>query len=299
MLLNRKRITARELAEKFEVSIRTVYRDIDAINLAGIPITSHQGSDGGFGIIDTYKIDRQLLTLNDMLAMLSALKGINTTLEDRELDSAIEKITSLVPKDKTEQLNLHLEQLVIDILPWGYTKKQREKLKEIHHSIISNRLLNFHYRNYKGEKNVRTVEPMTLLFKGYAWYLFAYCCLRQDYRIFRLSRMYFLDTLEKQFVRREKSVHEVMKPDIDTNYWTHLVLKFSPKARVRVEDYFDEEQIEIQQNGDLIVKVSFPEDEWVYSIILSYGEFVEVLQPQHIRKIIQEKAKKIINYYQT
>ncbi len=301
ILLNKDRISARDLAEKFEVSIRTIYRDIEAINLAGIPIISYQGNNGGFGIMENYKIDRQVLTLNDMLAILSALKGINITLEDRKLDTAIEKISSLVPKDKKEDLDRHLEQFIIDILPWGYGKRQKDQIKVIHDSIISNRLLLFVYRNSKGEKIERTVEPMTLIFKGYCWFLFSYCRIRRDFRIFRLSRMRNIRLLDKGFSRRKASFQdyyrEYINPDEKKVNIAHLVLKFSPKVRFRVEDYFDEEQIRIQDSGDLIVRVSFPEDKWVYSMILSYGENVEVLEPAYIRKIILKKVKKIERIY--
>ena len=297
MLLNRKRITARELAQKFEVSVRTVYRDIDAINLAGIPVVSFPGNDGGFGIMENYKLDRQLLTLSDMVVILSALKGMNTTFKDKELDSAIEKISNLVPEDRADELRLHLEQVVIDILPWGHTEKQKSKLQNVQKSISGNCLINFNYRNMKGEYTKRTVEPMSLIFKGYAWYLFGYCKLKNDYRIFRLSRMKNLEVTNKKFSRRDKSYKDILKGNEKNVKTVDLVLKFSPEVRVRIEDQFDEDQYTFTDEGDIIVKISFPEDEWVYSYILGYGEHVEVLEPAHIRKKIAKKAKKIHEIY--
>ena len=297
MLLNRNRISARELSEKFEVSIRTIYRDIDAINLAGIPIISYSGNNGGFGIIENYKIDHQLLTFNDMCTILSTLKGVNTTFEDRELDAAIEKIKSLVPRDKTDNLDLYLQQIVIDILPWGYTKAQKERIKTIQKSIINNNLLKFNYKNTKGEDSIREIEPITLVFKGYAWYLFSYCCLKNDYRVFRLSRMKNIIILKETFIRKNISYQDYMKYDITDDRIVPIILKFSPDVRVRVEDYFEEEEIEYKKDGEMIVKISYPEDQWVYSFILSFGENVEVIKPEHIRNIIQEKAKKIIKNY--
>ncbi|NLD37627.1 MAG: HTH domain-containing protein [Desulfatiglans sp.] len=123
MLLNRDRIIARELAEKFEVSVRTVYRDIDAINMAGIPVISYSGNEGGFGIMEHFRLDRQLLTLNDMLTILTALKGIDTGLIHKEVESAIEKITNLVPKEKADQAEQFFNQMVIDVVPYGSGKK--------------------------------------------------------------------------------------------------------------------------------------------------------------------------------
>lgn len=297
MLLNRDRISARELADKFEVSIRTVYRDIEAINMAGIPIISYTGSSGGFGIMENYKIDRQLLTLSDMLAILTALKGINTSLEDKELDSAIEKISSLVPKEKSEEMKLHFEKMVIDILPWGYTDKQKDKVKIIQNAISDNFLINITYTSLKEERLKRTIEPMTLIMKGYSWYLFAFCRERNDYRFFRVSRIKSLNILEQKFKRREASYTSYNIDDNPATKIANLVLKFSSKIRVKVEDYFNEEQLEFLKNGDIIVRISWPEDEWVYSFILSYGEYIEVLEPPHIKKILREKAKKILQKY--
>ncbi len=107
MLLNRKRVTAKELADKFEVSVRTIYRDIDAIDMAGVPIISYSGNNGGFGIMENYKLDHQLLTPNNLCSLLTALQGINYTFEDIELESSIEKLRTLIPKDETHHLDLN------------------------------------------------------------------------------------------------------------------------------------------------------------------------------------------------
>ena len=297
MLLNRDRISARELADKFEVSIRTVYRDIEAINMAGIPIISYPGNNGGFGIMENYKLDSQLLTLKDMVSILSALKGVNLALEDQELDTAIDKISALVPKDKSDDLKLYLEQVVIDIMPWGYGKKQKDKLKVIHRSLVDNKLISFTYRNTRGEKADRTVEPMTLLHKGYGWYLFAFCHLKQDYRLFRLSRITDITESETSFTRKDVSYKNYVQGDETDIPEIPVTLKFSPRIRYRVEDYFDADDITYLNDGHLIVKVLFPEDTWVYSTILSYGEDIEVIDPPHIRDIIAKKAEKIVSIY--
>ena len=297
ILLNRNRISARELANRFEVSVRTIYRDVDAISMAGIPITSYAGKQGGFGIIDNFKLDRQLLTMKDMLAMLSALKGINATLENEELESAIDKITCLIPDDKTNLLEDHLQHISIDILPWGTQKKQQKFLKQIHISVRENNIIEFKYENSKGEIRERKVEPMTLIFKGYAWYLFSFCLYRNDYRLFRLSRMKDVNISEEKFARRDKTHKEYLKESDKSEELTNIVLKCSSKIKQKIVEFFGEENVEIQENDDLIVNFSAPENEWIYSIILSFGEYVEVLEPECIKDIIKEKAEKIISLY--
>jgi predicted DNA-binding transcriptional regulator YafY len=297
MLLNRDRIRARELSKKFEVSVRTVYRDIDAINLAGIPVISYPGNDGGFGIMENYRIDRQVLTLRDMFTILSALKGVNTGLRNIELESAIEKITSLVPDDKSHEMELHFERFVIDLMPWGFRDRYTRIFREIQNSISGSTLLKIKYSNTRGQNVMRVIEPMTLVLHGYIWYLFAYCRLRGDFRVFRLSRIKIVTIMRQSFIRRDASYKDYFRQDKDPGAMVHLVLRFSSKIRARVEDFFDEAQIKKLKNGDMIVRVSYPEDEWVYSNILSYGEYVEVLAPAHIRAIIHEKAKKITSKY--
>ncbi len=297
MLLNKDRISARELSDKYEVSVRTIYRDIEAINMAGIPIIAYSGNNGGFGIMNNFKLDRQLLTFQDMLSMLSALKGINSTLEDKELDTAIEKITNLVPQDKTTQLQQYLQHITVDIQPWGYREKQKRHVKVIHEAIVKSLLIEFTYNNYKGEIARRTVEPMTLLFKGYAWYIFAFCKLKNDFRLFRLSRIKELVVTDKNFKRKNVTYDEHSSSSFESTPLINLVLKFSPEVRMKVEEYFDEEVIEYLENGEMIVRVNFPEDEWMYSFILGFAECIEVIEPEHLKKTITEKAQKILSLY--
>lgn len=297
LLLNKNRVNARELADKFEVSIRTVYRDIDAISMAGIPITSYSGKQGGFGIIDSFKLDRQLLTMKDLLAILSALKGINVTLEDKELDSAIEKITCLIPDDKTNLLEDHMQHISIDILPWGYKKSQQKYLKCIHNSITENKIIEFQYENGKGEIRQRKIEPMTLIFKGYAWYLFGYCLFRNDYRLFRLSRMNEVIISDEKFERKEKTYKEFFRESYQSANLVDVTLKFSNKVKQKVIEYFGEDKINTQNDGSLIVKFTYPEDDYLFSIILGFEEHVELLEPAYMRTKLKEKAEKIFALY--
>ncbi len=297
MLLNRERISARELADKFEVTVRTIYRDVDALNMAGIPIISYPGNNGGFGIMENYKLDHQLLTLSDMTAILSALRGMNVTLEDRELDNAIEKITSLVPHDRKDEVKRSLEQVVIDILPWGYGDKQKHKLQHIHSALADSKMLHFSYRSAKGELLQRAVEPMTLILKGYSWYLFAYCSLRNDFRLFRISRMKNVEILQETFTRRDTSYRDILTNDEKQPDMIDMVLRFDPAVQVHVEDYYGEEDITIDDDGYLLVRVSFPDDRWIIAHILSFADAVEVIEPARIRDIVKETAEKITRLY--
>lgn len=298
MLLHKRKVTARELADKFEVSVRTIYRDVEAINMAGIPIVSYQGGNGGIGIMDNYKIDRRLLTLEDITSILTALKGINATFETGKVDTAIDKISSLVPLDKTQQVEQNLEQIVIDFIPWGFNSRHKETLKQVQSALSTNNLIRFVYENTRYEVLERTVEPMTLVFKGYTWYLFGYCCAREDYRLFRISRIKELRIQDEKFTRKDMSYSEFTIKDEDRSKWIPLTLKFSPVIKSRVEEYFGDYIKEVNDEGEITVQVSFPNDDWIYSTILGFGEYVEVIEPHHIKKAVLDKAKKICANYE-
>lgn len=299
MLLNRKRTSAKELSEKFEISVRTVYRDIEAINQAGIPVISYPGNNGGFGIVDNYKLSHQVLTINNLCSMLSALKGINSTLEDIELESSIEKLRNIIPQDKAQDLDLHMEQIIIAMQPWAFNAKQKQQVKVIQQAISKLQLISITYRNYSSQASSRQIEPMSLIFKGYTWYLFAYCHLKADFRVFRLSRIIKLKVEEGTFIRKEKSYHDMEAANEKQSTSTNITLKFSAQVRSRVEDVFNEQDIKLLSNGYTIVTAQFVDQDWVFTLILSFGEFVEVLGPEPVRQTIATRIGLMNKHYQS
>lgn len=297
LLLGRDRVTARELSERFEVSIRTVYRDLEALQQAGIPVVCLPGKGGGYSLMDNYKVDRRLLSFDDMVAILTALKGANAAVQSPLMESTIDKIRSLIPRDKSSEASLHLEQLVIDYLPWGNGKRQQERLRLVHHAINANRLVKLIYRNLRGEVGARIVEPMTLLFKGYSWYLSGYCRTREDYRLFRLSRIVSVEELQETFIRRPE-IHPYFPESRGPAFPpVHLVLRFASEVRLRVEEYFDEDAIALCEDGCCLVTVDWPEDEWIYDTLLSFGEHVTVLEPPHVRQSIRRRLLEALDLY--
>jgi len=296
VLLNQKKITAKELAEKFEVSVRTIYRDIDTIDMAGIPIISYPGVNGGFGIMENYKLNNQLLTINNLCSILTTLNGINHSLEDKDIDASIEKFRSLIPNDQKNYLELQMDQLVIDMPSWAKSKKEKERIKIIREAINLSKLITISYHNYNNEFSRRTIEPISIIFKGYTWHLFAYCLNKDDYRLFRITRIKDLVLNEDTFERRKMTYREYdeSKVQVKTN---HVTLKFSPHVRSRVEDIFNDDDLQILNTNEIVVTSEFPESEWFYSLILSFGEHVEVLGPQLIRETIANRIKQQYEKY--
>jgi predicted DNA-binding transcriptional regulator YafY len=296
LLINRKRITAAELADYFEVSVRTIHRDIDAINQAGIPIISFQGVNGGFGIMENYKIDRQVLTADDINAMIIALKGAATSFDDQKFASTIAKLKILAPEPEVKTLKP--DQLILDFSPWGVNRIQQAKVDLLKKAISEELLIEFKYTNYQGEVNNRQVEPMVLVLKGFTWYFYGYCRSKEDYRLFRLSRIRDVRILTEKFKRREKNLEKITwEQQWQPKHFVKLTLRFAPQLRAVTQDYFDAENVREEADGYLVVETELPDEEWSYQYILNYGDGVEVLEPQYIREIIREKARRIAELY--
>lgn len=295
LLMNRKRITALELAEYFEVSARTIYRDIEAIGQAGIPIVTYQGAGGGYEIMDNYKIDRQMFTADDFNSIMIALKGVATTYDDQKFASAISKLKLLTPE--TVNNSLTPDQLILDFSPWG-GKTYQDKLELLKKAISECWVVEFKYTNYLGEISNRTVEPLTLILKGLTWYFHGFCRTRNDYRNFRLSRIRDLKIGGVKFQPRERTAeHYKIEDEWKPEHTVKLVLRFAPRLRSVIEDYYDADNVRTDAEGFLIVEAFFPDDEWSYNQILHFGEGVEVLEPESFRAVIREKARRILEKY--
>ena len=202
LLLNRRQVTASELAARFEVSVRTIYRDVEAINLAGVPVISTRGQGGGFTVMDDFRIDRQVLSLDDMAAISSALRGVHGALEDPKSRRALEKITALVPEALSGELTTRSQMLVISPSPYGQSDRIRETIQTLHQAVVGSRPVTFVYHDAKGQESLRRVEPHTLLLYGSTWYLYGWCLLRQDWRLFRLARIREVRESGTSFTRR-------------------------------------------------------------------------------------------------
>jgi predicted DNA-binding transcriptional regulator YafY len=287
LMLHRKKVTAVELSERFEVSVRTIYRDIDTIGAAGIPILSHQGQGGGFSVMDNYRLEKQLLTPEEIMTMVSVLKGVGEALGDRRVLHSSRKMESLVPSDATCRFE---EELRIELSPWGYRGEQDALLETLRKTTLQRKLIRFSYRNSAGETIERIAEPMTLLFKGSAWYLFAYCRTRSDCRLFRLSRMRDVFVTGEAFERRPNGYEAYgAQSERSEGETAELLLRFFPRVQYLVEDWFSKDQIAAQSDGTLLVHAPIPTGEWLFGWLLSFGEHVEVLEPQSIREAMKER----------
>lgn len=287
-LLENGKATAPELAQKFEVSIRTIYRDIDAISSAGIPIYAAQGKGGGISILSDYTLEKSFLSEQEREQILMALQGIMAT-TGKTSDELLTKLSGLFQMKFTKWIE-------VDFSDWIQGKPQQNTFDLIKNAIFQKKVISFCYFNSKGNNSKRNARPICLVFKSKDWYLYAFCLLRNDYRFFKLTRIRQVEVLSDTFtqdftpIRIEKQIH--IEKTITVK------LKFDRRIAFRVYDEFTDNITEDTQ-GNLYVQVNLPDNEILYSYLLSFAEYVEVLEPQCIRKQIKKRLQKMQEKYIT
>lgn len=303
LLLNRRMVQAKELAERFEVSVRTIYRDIEAINGAGIPIVTYQGTNGGIGLADGYRLDRNVLTNDELAAIVTALRSISTSYGNEQHLQLMEKMNSVVLPQYAEEFQHKASRVLIDYSPWDGNERLRPKLQLLKDAVDSCRIAEFIYSNAEGLVSHRIVEPHMLIMKGRQWYLKAYCLVKEQFRLFKLKRMKELEIVpERTFIRRVFPVQEDttgQESSRDPLNTTEFVLRFRADSRHLAEEWFGIEELLPLDDGSCQVRKAYPEDEWLYRFILGLGHYAEVLEPLHLREIIASRAEQAAQIYRT
>ena len=288
ILLSRKSVPARELADRFGVSTRTIYRDIDTLGLAGIPVYTEKGRGGGISLLPSFVLNKSILSEQDQHEILSALHGLSNIKTD-DTGQVLHKLSTVFNKTATNWLE-------VDFSGWSH---EHDFFNDFKTAILGRRIAEFDYYNSYGEKTFRRVEPIQLWFKSTAWYLKAFCLTKQSMRLYKLSRIKNLTITTEVFSERDS----LAGSDSDTqdnpqqNSDIILKLRIGPEMTYRIFDEFYETMVEKQPDGSFIVTVTLTEDNWLYGFILSFGEYIEVLEPKHVRKAIKDKAQKISALY--
>jgi predicted DNA-binding transcriptional regulator YafY len=300
LLLNRKRVQAQELADRLEVSLRTIYRDLESLSLAGIPIISYTGIEGGYEIMDSFRLDRQMLSLDELIALFTALRGLKSTqaMNDSNMDRLLDKVGALISQAEQGRM-ADSDHIQIDFTPWRNSEAERNKYESLRQAVQDKRLIRFSYTDINGEDTERCIEPIGLALKGYAWYLHGYCLNREDYRTFKLSRIRELRILADSFHRRDMTLtklNEQWRP-IRIQQTIDLVLRFSNSVKASVTDHFDENEIERLQDGTLLVRTTLPEEKWLIAFLLQYKTDLLVLEPAYIAAQVKETALEIAAMY--
>ena len=295
-LLSKRTVKATYLASKYEVSVRSIYRYIESLEMAGVPLYTVRGQNGGISIVDTYRFSTSFMTKEEFETVINTLTAIEESVPNKILAQAINKLRSTMKYDSTT-LNLSSGNLIIDAGPWGDTVGYKAKLNTIQKSIENKNKLLINYHDRNGEITERTIEPHLILFKQGLWYVYAYCNLRNDFRFFQTGRIQYALTLKDKFERKE-----ITTTDLPLNFWENSIKAINVDMEIDKSVVSDVEEwlgIEnVSKVGDkFYASASLPVDEGLISKIISYGSGIKVVAPKKIQERIKEKAKAIANLY--
>ena len=281
-LMENGKSTAPELAEKLEVSIRTIYRDIDIISSVGVPIYVTTGRNGGIQIDDSFVLDRLILSDKEKEDIITALKSVSIV-DDRNSDT-LSKLSAIFNTKNEDWLE-------VDFSRWGNKAQDNTMFQKLKEAIISRKMLCIVYANTRGEVIERVICPLKMVYKAKNWYIKSFCMNKSDFRIFKLTRIIQARNMEKNFDPMEFPQE---KKEMKVNY-ENVILRFPQRMAYRIYDEFEVDEIHQDDNGDFIICAPMPIDEWLIGYLLSFGSKVCIIEPKYLKKIVYNEAKKYAN----
>lgn len=289
ILLEKQRVTAPELARQLEVSVRTIYRDIETLSIAGVPIYAAAGKGGGISLLPGFTFDKSLLTDKEQDQILFALQSVQAA--DPAVDSLLFKLGKVFQKTNTDWIK-------VDFSRWGCGETDTTKFEQLKKSILEKHIIHISYCGTNGRLTDRNIKPVRLVFKDKNWYLQGFCLKANDFRIFKISRIIELSLLRERFDDTFTEIPD-LEGETSSDDLISLVLKFAPEITYRVYDEFDISHIQKQADGSIVVMVDLPYDGWIFSCLLSFGTMVEVLEPAYFKEELARYMKKIYEHYIT
>lgn len=290
ILLDKKIVTAKELSEHFEVSVRTIYRDIDVLSASGIPIYTSKGKGGGISLVDNFVLNKSVLSDREQKEILMSLQSLNA-MKFLDIEPVLKKMTAVFSNEAIDWID-------VDFSEWVSNDSEKEKFNTIKTAIFDSKVISFDYFNSNGQKSLRNIEPVKIVFKGQGWYVYGFCRFKSEFRIFKITRIKNLNILEETFVKRDALTSCLS--NVNKSYKEKMIklnLKIDERMAYRVYDEFEEENILKNSDGSFNITVIMPDGDWIFGYIMSYGEFAEVIDPQHIRKTVKQKFEEGLKKY--
>lgn len=290
LLLERGTMSAPELSRELEVSVRTIYRDVDALSMSGVPIYATAGKRGGISLLPGYTFDKTLLSDEEQNQLLFALQSVQSV--DQNLGALLHKLGTAFQKRTQNWIE-------VDFSRWGMQKVDSARFDQLKAAILGRQVLRLCYCGASGEITTREIDPRKLIYKDKHWYLQAFCQKAEDFRLFKVARM--IEITPTGAIVPDDSVEEIppIESEIPHVSPVHLKLRFAERLAFRVYDEFDHRSITPQADGRLLVKVDFPMDSWVVGYLFSFGPEVEVLEPTWLRQELSDYAQKISDHHKT
>lgn len=289
VLLQQEKVTAPELAERFEVSRRTINRDIEDLCKAGIPIATTQGAGGGIHIMEGYKLERTLLTSRDMQMILAGLRSLDSVSGNQYYSQLMEKL-----EPGASQFVSGKDSILINLSSW-YKDSLALKIETVQSAIAGKAKLSFTYYAPNATTE-RIIEAYYLVFQWSNWYVWGWCEKREDFRLFKLLRMEQLQILAEHFPSRE-----VPLPDLSAERTfpggIHVKALFEPEVKWRLIEEFGPHCFEVQTDGKLLFHADYTNKENLISWILAFGDKAQLLEPESVREELLIIAENIVNNY--
>lgn len=289
-LLDKGTVTAPELAKKFEVSVRTIYRDIDMLSGAGIPVYTTTGHGGGIHLFDNFVLKKSLLSEQEMQDILIGVQSLSAV-QYPDTDGVMSKLKATFQIAESDWIE-------IDFSRWGsIVEKEKQYFEMLKRSILGRQEIQFLYYNSLGEVSQRRCQPLKMVYKDKAWYMYAYCLKRNDYRLFRISRIKELLVTDQYFKSHSEMKESVFPLMEEMGKPITIELSFPKEVSYRVYDTFEDDVI--KWNGQEIrVNVTLPETEWLYSFIMSFGNQISILYPISLKEKIIERYKIALKHFE-
>lgn len=283
-------MTAPALATALEVSVRTIYRDVETLSMAGVPIYTLAGKGGGISLLPEYILGKTLLSDDEQDELLLAIQSLKAA--DRNVDSLLLKLGAAFRKPRQNWIE-------VDFSSWGVGRADTTRFALLKKAIIGRQVLHLAYCSTAGDTTTRSICPLKLIYKDKHWYLYAFCRKAQDYRLFKVGRMIEVSPTGEVFLEDyddETPPTDAVVPHLST---VHLKLHISNRLAYRVYDEFDRLSIVRQADGSFVVEVDFPLDAWVIGYLLSFGTDIKVLEPAGLRQELADYAQKIADHHKT
>jgi predicted DNA-binding transcriptional regulator YafY len=298
LLLERETIPTSELSEKLEVSRRTIFRDIDALNIAGMPIMVTRGAAGGVSLMKSYKVDKKLFTPKDAQSLITSLESYNQLLENKEITNTLAKLQSMTEENDLLKQNINHQKFSVDLELNEGNRSLRSLFKIIETAMNEKRYLLFNYIDKNGEGTTRKVEPYKVVFQESRWYLQAFSVERNDYRIFKLTRMSEMKLTEETFTPRDFVSLPMDGSDWMTKEVVPVIIRIDKSLKDKVIERFGEKNIIGTHGNNYIAKYPIADNEDGYNILLKFGGKCELIEPLSVRQNFKKYLMKIMESYE-
>jgi len=290
-LLRDGRVTAAELSRRFEVSVRTIYRDIDSLGMAGVPIFAESGPGGGYLIYPAYRVDRSFLSKDEIADLSAFLRGMPEALKDDNIERSLGKIASLGPRRPSGDAEGAAlpPPLISAISPWGAPGPNPLTVMALRRAIADRRIAAFEYVDAEGRRSERTVEPFSIVIGGAVWYLHAFCRLRSEWRLFKLSRMSSL----RACTERYDPVARLPAPR-PFGAWNETLIDITMAASPVIAGMVDEalpgSAYGSLDDGSTLFSFRYPEGDFLLRFLLSFGPGIRILRPEGLRTSLRDAS---------